>query len=78
MPNHAYDDVMSGTKDQNLRFSDLCYVLESHGFLRRIKGDHYIYCRKDIPEIVNIQPIGKMAKPYQVRQIRKLFFTYNI
>lgn len=78
MSNNTYEDVMSGTKDNNIRFSDLRYVLESHNFSYRIKGDHYIYYRPDIPDIINIQPDGKMAKPYQVRQIRKLFILYNM
>ena len=78
MPNNAYDDVMSGTRDNNIKFLYLRYVMESRGFFCRIKGDHYIYYRSDIPDIVNIQPNGKMAKPYQVRQIRRLFVTYNI
>ena len=56
MPNNAYDDIMSGNKDNNIRFSDLRYVLDSHGFGCRIKGDHYIYFRNDILEIINIQP----------------------
>ncbi len=78
MPNNAYDDIMSGNKDNNIRFSDLRYVLDSHGFGCRIKGDHYIYFRNDILEIINIQPDGKMAKPYQIRQVRRLFENYHI
>ena len=78
MPNKAYDLVMGGTNDSNIRFSDLRYVLESHGFYCRVRGDHYIYSRPDVLEIVNIQPIRKMAKTYQVRQVRRIFNKYNI
>lgn len=78
MPNKAYDNIMSGKRDNNIKFSDLCYVLNKANFCCRIKGDHYIYSRNDIPEIVNIQPNGNMAKSYQVKQVRLLFKEYNI
>lgn len=77
MPNKAYDDIMKG-KDKNIRFSDLCYILNKEGFSCRIKGDHYVFSREDIPEIINIQPKGNKAKPYQVKQVRLIFEKYNI
>lgn len=78
MANTTYNDIMSGQRDNNIRFADLQYVLQSLGFLCRIKGDHFIYYRADIPEIINIQPKGNKAKPYQIRQIRMLFTKYGI
>lgn len=76
--NKAYNDIMSGKKDSNIRFSDLQKVLENAGFSCRIRGDHFIYKRKDIPERINIQPKGNKAKAYQVKQIRNVFIKYNI
>ena len=32
--------VLSGTKDKNIAFADLCKLLTALGFVRRIKGDH--------------------------------------
>ena len=32
--------ILSGTKDKNIAFTDLCKLLASLGFVRRIKGDH--------------------------------------
>ena len=78
MPNKAYEAIMSGKSDSNIRFSDLQYALSEAGFRCRIKGDHFIYTRKDIPEIINIQPNGNKSKPYQVKQIRLIFQKYNI
>lgn len=78
MANKAYEAVMSGKCDNNIKFSDLRKVLENAGFQCRIKGDHFIYTRSDIADIVNIQPIGNKAKAYQVKQVRILFQTYNI
>jgi hypothetical protein len=37
----------------------------------RIKGDHHIFFKQGVEEIINIQPIRKLAKNYQVKQIRK-------
>jgi len=65
--------------DKDIRFSDLRKLLLSLGFSERIKGDHYIFTRPDILEIVNLQPLkdGK-AKAYQVKQVRKLILKYKL
>ena len=48
------------------------------GFKERIKGSHHIYTKKGVQEIINIQPKGSMAKPYQVKQIRGLILKYKL
>ena len=48
------------------------------GFSVRIKGDHFIYTKSDIEEIINIQPKGNKAKPYQVKQIRNIILKYKL
>jgi hypothetical protein len=48
------------------------------GFAVRIRGDHHIFSREGVPEIVNLQPKGAMAKPYQVRQVRNLITRYQL
>ena len=70
--------ILSGTNDKNIRFSELCNVLIKMEFQQRIKGDHHIFYKKGIEEIINIQPKKKMAKPYQVKQIRKLILDYKL
>lgn len=50
--------ILSGTRDKNLLFSDLRTVLERLGFQCQIKGDHFIYTKDGIEEIVNIQPMA--------------------
>ena len=70
------NSIMSGTKDKNIKFIELQSVLRFLGFQCRIKGDHFIYYRNDIDEIINIQPTGNMAKPYQVKQVRGLIQKY--
>ena len=71
-------DILSGTKDNNIKFNDLRVFLINLKFNERIKGDHFIYKRKGVPERINIQPNGHMAKGYQVRQIRNLILKYNL
>lgn len=70
--------IMSGTQDRNIKFSDLQKILEVLGFQCRIKGDHFIYWRDGIDEIINIQPDGNKAKPYQVKQVRNIILKYGL
>lgn len=70
--------ILSGKSDSNIRFSDLCQFLLHIGFEERIKGDHHIFTRDDVEEIINIQPNKNKAKPYQIKQIRNLLVKYKI
>lgn len=70
--------ILSGTQDKNILFCELQSVLDRLGFQCRIKGDHFIYTRDNIEEIINIQPSGKMAKPYQVKQTRQIILKYRL
>lgn len=76
---NIFASVMSGITDANIRFTDLRKLLLTLGFKERIKGDHHIYSRTGVIEIINIQPLsdGK-AKPYQVKQIRNLIHKYKL
>jgi virulence-associated protein VapD len=69
--------LMCGTKDKAFLFSDLQAILTRLGFQCRIKGDHYIYTRNEVDEIINIQPVGNKAKPYQVKQVRNIVLKYH-
>lgn len=70
--------ILVGTQDKNVTFSELQKILELLGFRCRIKGDHFIYTKNGIEEIINIQPSGNKAKPYQVKQIRNLIIKYKL
>ena len=70
--------ILRGTSDTNIQFSDLCAVLEILGFQCRKKGDHHIYFKEGIQEIINLQPKGSMAKPYQVKQVRNIILKYKL
>ena len=69
---------MCGTRDKNISFLDLQKLLAVLGFQCRIKGDHYIYYKNGIAEIINIQPEGNKAKAYQVKQVRCIILKYKM
>lgn len=71
--------VLSGTSDSNIKFSDLQNLLENIGFeCNRVNGSHHIYVKEMVEEIINIQPNGSKAKPYQVKQIRNIILKYKL
>lgn len=71
-----YDD----TAVQNVRFNDLCALLERLGFAeRRRSGSHRIFSKVGIAEIINLQPRPDgTAKPYQVRQVHDLIVRHRL
>lgn len=70
--------VLRGTSDANVPFKDLCSLLLNLGFFERVRGDHYIYSKEGVEEILNLQPIGSKAKTYQVKQVRTLILKYKL
>ena len=70
--------VLQGASDANIPFSGLCNLLEHLGFDERIRGSHYIFTKDGIEEILNLQPKGSKAKPYQVKQVRNVILKYKI
>jgi len=43
-----------------------------------IKAGHHIFTREGVAEILNLQPKVSMAKPYQVKQVRKVLVQYKL
>ncbi len=70
--------ILTGTSDNNVKFSELCQLLKKLGFSERVRGDHYIFTKDNVEEIINIQPKGSKAKGYQVKQIRNLIIKYGL
>lgn len=70
--------ILEGRSDANLAFDELCHVVERAGFIRRSgKGSHTIYFKEGVEEIINLQPLGAKAKPYQVKQVREILLKYQ-
>jgi predicted RNA binding protein YcfA (HicA-like mRNA interferase family) len=70
--------IVEGRSDSAIRFSDLLTLLEVLGFEQRTRGSHRIFSKDRVREIVTLQPRGNLAKPYQVRQVRKLILRYRL
>ena len=70
--------ILRGTSDANIPFDGLCQLLRRLGFDERIRGSHHIFTKEGVEEIVNLQPKGRQAKPYQVKQVRAVLLRYRL
>ena len=70
--------VVRGTSDASIAFEDLRQLMTTLGFDERIRGSHHIFTRDGIDEILNLQPRGSKAKPYQVKQVRRVILAYQL
>jgi hypothetical protein len=70
MDKRTLEKILAGLSDKNIRFSELRNLVLSLGFAERIKGNHHIFTRAEVAEIINLQPLrDRMAKAYQACQI---------
>lgn len=60
-----------------MAFSSLRQLLTRLGFEERIKGGHYIFTRGHVSEIIDLQPRGEKARPYQVKRLRYILAKYR-
>ena len=74
----ALEKILRGTSDANVSFEELRRVLQNLGFAERIRGSHHIFFREGVVEILNLQPKGNKAKPYQVKQVRHVILKYRM
>ncbi len=72
------DKILRGNSDANIRFEELCHLLQAKGFRMRVSGSHHIFTMTGVMERINLQREGSKAKPYQVRQVRKTLATYKL
>ena len=70
--------ILGGRSDANIRFDDLRGLMRYLGFDERIRGSHHVYRKRGIPEKVNLQRDDGNAKPYQVRQFRRLALKHQL
>ena len=70
--------ILKGTSDANISFEGLCNLLQNIGFEMRIRGSHHIFTKDNVEEILNLQPKGAKAKPYQVKQVRSIILKYRL
>ena len=72
------EKILRGTSDANVPFDGFRRLLENLGFSERIRGSHHIFFRPGVGEILNLQPKGNNAKPYQVKQVRHVILKYRL
>lgn len=70
--------ILGGRSDANIRFDDLRALMRYLGFDERIRGSHHVYRKQGVPEKVNLPRDDGNAKPYQVRQFRRLALKYQL
>jgi len=69
--------ILRGKSDANTSFDDLRNLLIHSGFQERVRGSHHIFVKEGVEELINLQRDGKSAKPYQVKQVRRIMLRYG-
>ena len=72
------EKLLRGESDANIRFEELCHLLQAKGFRMRVSGSHHIFTLSGVMERINLQREGSKAKPYQVRQVRRILVNYKL
>ena len=70
--------ILGGRSDSNIRFDDLRGLLRNLGFTERVRGSHHIFRREGVGERINLQRDDGHAKPYQVRQVRRVILNHKL
>jgi hypothetical protein len=76
--NELLSRILRGASDANIPFNQLRNLLKRLGFEERIRGDHHIFSKNGVEEIINLQPQRSKAKPYQVKQVRGVIIKYRM
>jgi hypothetical protein len=67
-PRKVWARIESGNRD--LRLDEPLRLAYAFGFqLARIRGSHHILVPSELSVMLNLQPAGRRAKRYQVRQL---------
>ena len=70
--------ILGGRSDASIRFDDLRSLLRNLGFTERVRGSHHIFRREGVAEKINLQRDDGHAKPYQVRQVRRVVLKHKL
>ncbi|MEW6266099.1 MAG: type II toxin-antitoxin system HicA family toxin [Thermodesulfobacteriota bacterium] len=70
--------VLRGRSDSDIDFEDLRRLLAHLGFFERVRGSHHIFVRPGVEELINLQREGRLAKSYQVRQVRAVITAHGL
>lgn len=76
-PTKVFERVMKG--QGTIAFRDFEQLLIALGFKHdRTSGSHRIYVHPEVTRPLSVQPRGKDAKPYQVRQLRTMIEEFGL
>ena len=70
--------ILKGRSDANIGFDELRNLLINLGFEERVRSSHHIFVKAGVEELINLQREGRMAKPYQVHQVRNIITRYQL
>ena len=70
--------LLRAESDANIRFDQITHLLRALGFRMRTSGSHHIFTKRGVLERINLQREGAKAKPYQVRQVRRILTHYKL
>ena len=73
-----YEHILIRRSDANVPFETLRALIRRLGFDERINGDHHIFTKDGVEEILNLQPKDGKGKPYQVKQVRDVILKYHL
>lgn len=79
-PKRLWERIQQGHV-HNIDFSDFVQLIKAFGFeFDRQRGtSHQMYMRESVREAMNVQPNRDgSAKPYQVRQLKRLVQEYDL
>ena len=65
-------------RSHSMSFERCGTLLRRLGFTERVRGSHHIFARDGVEEILNLQPRGRHAKPYQVKQVRGVIVKHRL
>lgn len=75
--NEVYEELKRNPR--NVRFESFCQAAGLFGFrFRGGKGSHRVYVKGGVREMLNLQSVKGMAKPYQVKQFLKVVERYKL
>ena len=49
------EKILRGDSDTNLRFEEICHLLQAKGFRMRVNGSHHIFTMAGVMERINLQ-----------------------
>jgi len=77
-PTKLYSLLLQST-NRSVAFRDLVTMVEAFGFVHaRTKGSHHSYTHPACPRPLVLQPQGKDAKRYQIREFLDMIEEYGL